>query len=486
MSFSCPILRLQISPARIDFFANGGATPDVGSRGFADIMREQQLKAKEADLNKQMKEKAKEGTLKVVDANASNGASGPGPRTAPKRRGRWDVTAEETPSKTVKKPEASTTPARLNQWDATPGRRDPGSETPGVTPGVAARMWDPTPAHATPGRSDLPAGAATPGAATPGGRRNRWDETPRTERETPGHGAGWAETPRTDRTAASGGAGGGGDKIISETPTPSASKRRSRWDETPSATPLASATPTPGGGGATPSATPVAMTPAGAGAGGMTPITPSSGHTPSMMTPSATTPMGQKAMGMATPSPAQLLQMTPEQLQAYRWEREIDDRNRPLSDEELDAMLPPGYKVLPPPAGYVPIRTPARKLTATPTPMMGQTPTGFYMQPDTPGGDRSGKLNDSQPKGANLPFLKPEDAQYFDKLLVDVDEDALSAEEAREREIMKLLLKIKNGTPPMRKSALRRITDKAREFGAGPLFNQVGFRQLCHCSYSNL
>ena len=43
----------------------------------------------------------------------------------------------------------------------------------------------------------------------------------------------------------------------------------------------------------------------------------------------------------------------------------------------------------------------------------------------------------------------------------------------KERRIMELLLKIKNGTPPMRKSALRRITDKAREFGAGPLFNQI-------------
>ena len=43
-----------------------------------------------------------------------------------------------------------------------------------------------------------------------------------------------------------------------------------------------------------------------------------------------------------------------------RWEREIDERNRALSDEELDAMFPPGYKVLPPPAGYVPIRTPSR------------------------------------------------------------------------------------------------------------------------------
>ena len=84
-------------------------------------------------------------------------------------------------------------------------------------------------------------------------------------------------------------------------------------------------------------------------------------------------------------------------------------------------MFPPGYKVLQAPAGYVPIVTPGRRVTATPTPMMGQTPQGFYMQPDTPGiRDREAKAGDVQPKGQNLPFLKPEDAQYFDKLLVDV------------------------------------------------------------------
>ena len=46
-------------------------------------------------------------------------------------------------------------------------------------------------------------------------------------------------------------------------------------------------------------------------------------------------------------------------------------------------------------------------------------------------------------------------------------------EEAKERKIMKLLLKVKNGTPPQRKAALRQLTDKSREFGAGPLFNQI-------------
>lgn len=95
--------------------------------------------------------------------------------------------------------------------------------------------------------------------------------------------------------------------------------------------------------------------------------------------------------------------------------------------------------------GYVPIRTPARKLTATPTPL-GGTPIGFFMQTEELGGSAAAaaRLLDPQPKGSQqLPFMKPEDAQYFDKLLIDVDEDALSPEELKERKIMKLLLKIK-------------------------------------------
>ena len=57
--------------------------------------------------------------------------------------------------------------------------------------------------------------------------------------------------------------------------------------------------------------------------------------------------------------------------------------------------------------------------------------------------------------------------------VAQVQDEELSVEEAKERKIMKLLLKVKNGTPPQRKSALRQLTDKAREFGAGPLFNQI-------------
>jgi splicing factor 3B subunit 1 len=72
-----------------------------------------------------------------------------------------------------------------------------------------------------------------------------------------------------------------------------------------------------------------------------------------------------------------------------------------------------------------------------------------------------------------LPNMKPEDYQYFAPLLKETEEEELSLEEQKERKIMKMLLKVKNGTPPQRKSALRQLTDKAREFGAGPLFNQI-------------
>jgi splicing factor 3B subunit 1 len=59
------------------------------------------------------------------------------------------------------------------------------------------------------------------------------------------------------------------------------------------------------------------------------------------------------------------------------------------------------------------------------------------------------------PGEAGLPFVKPEDYQFFAALMEEVDESALSKDEANERKIMKLLLKVKNGTPPMRKQALR-------------------------------
>ncbi|KAF2088187.1 ARM repeat-containing protein [Saccharata proteae CBS 121410] len=203
-----------------------------------------------------------------------------------------------------------------------------------------------------------------------------------------------------------------------QTPVPGAApdatpKRRSRWDQAPS---LAGATPV----GAAGLATPMHPSQAGVGAG----------------------------MSFGT---------------------DVSGRNAPLSDEELDLMLPSeGYKILDPPPGYEPIRPAARKIAATPVASAG----GFMMQEperavssQLPGGAISGV--------GELVFFKPEDTAYFGKLFEEVDDNSLSVEELKQRKIMRLLLKIKNGTPSMRKTALRQITDNARSFGAGPLFDQI-------------
>ena len=183
--------------------------------------------------------------------------------------------------------------------------------------------------------------------------------------------------------------------------------------------------------------------------------------------------MGATPFGlMDAPTPlvgGQAVPMTPEAYQAMRWEREIEERNRPMTDEELDAMFPSeGFKILEAPANYMPIRTPARKLLATPTPMAGGATPMFGIQVE----DRHQQFDlPAVPEG--LPEMKPEDYQYFAPLLKATDDEELSLEEQKERKIMRLLLKVKNGTPPQRKTALRQLTDKAREFGAGPLFNQI-------------
>ncbi|KAA8909869.1 armadillo-type protein [Sphaerosporella brunnea] len=153
----------------------------------------------------------------------------------------------------------------------------------------------------------------------------------------------------------------------------------------------------------------------------------------------------------------------------------LGDRNAPLSDEELDEMLPKeGYKILEPPPGYAPIRTAARKLMSTPAPMASSTGIGGFMMQEPENARILGKQMPTDIPGVgDLQFFKAEDMQYFGKLVDGADENQMTVEELKERKIMRLLLKVKNGTPPMRKTALRQLTDNARQFGAGPLFNQI-------------
>ncbi|KDN47651.1 hypothetical protein RSAG8_03441, partial [Rhizoctonia solani AG-8 WAC10335] len=153
---------------------------------------------------------------------------------------------------------------------------------------------------------------------------------------------------------------------------------------------------------------------------------------------------------------------------------DTDKHNRYLTDEELDAVLPPtGYAICPPPPGYS-VSAP-RKFQPPPSPAY----TGFQIQDDSDAAAAAAaaglapELPTEIPGVGSLAFFKAEDAQYFSKILKEEDESELSVDELKERKIMRLLLKIKNGTPSVRKTALRQITDKAREFGAGPLFDKI-------------
>uniref|UniRef100_A0A7C9EUK9 TOG domain-containing protein n=1 Tax=Opuntia streptacantha TaxID=393608 RepID=A0A7C9EUK9_OPUST len=399
-------LNRVISPERHDAFAMGDKTPDVNVRTYADVMREEALKREKEDTLRAIAKKKKDEEEQKNKTEEEKGGVGADavaqPQPAQKRRNRWDQSEDQQIDGGAVKKAKSS-----SDWDL-----------PDSTPGIG--RWDATP---TPGRL---------GDATPSVRRNRWDETP-----TPGRLNDSDATPAAGATPGATPAGMTWDATpkLSGMATPTPKRQRSRWDETPatmgSATPMAGATPA------------AAMTP------GVTPV---------------------GGIDLATPTPGQINlrgPLTPEQYNLLRWEKDIEERNRPLTDEELDAMFPSeGYKILEPPASYVPIRTPARKLLATPTPMG----TPLYQIPVE---DRGQQFDVGKEPANGLPFMKPEDYQYFGVLLNEENEEELSPEEQKERKIMKLLLKVKNGTPPQRKTALRQLTDKAREFGAGPLFNRI-------------
>ena len=260
--------------------------------------------------------------------------------------------------------------------------------------------------------------------------------------------------------------------------TSSSSRRRKRWDETPvvASTSIAATPVVTAGTGCKWDETPVVVS--GGGAVGATPAVGGGGKNRWDATP---LPSTAGAAGVPqTPATGGTL------AKAAALEKEMESRNRPWTEAALDAILPAeGYTILRPPANYTPLRTPGRKLLATPTPL-AMTPAGFQMEvPIEQRQDVSvqeireaygiplGSAGEASAVAGSLPNIKPEDMQYFGRLTEEVDDDKLTKDELKERQIMALLLKIKSGTPPQRKTAMRQITDKARYFGAGPLFNQI-------------
>ena len=329
---------------------------------------------------------------------------------------------------------ASGTGRRKSRWDT-------GGEAVAATPRIAKSGWEDEEDEKDQKGGAPAAQVSHPAAPQP--KKSRWDATPVVH---------------------------GGAAVVSATATATAT-RRSRWDATPMI---------------------------GMGAGShvqQTPMVPAYAPTPLhggdvLQTP-AYNAGGSSALHPHAVAPQNIPNLTPELYQQMKIDREIAYRNRPLSDEDLDGMLPgpsEGYRVVNPPAGYDPVRTPARTSTVgvDMTPMVHADGGGsahpvsdVYSMPTADDAGMS-KSQQAAMYGVSiateegLPDLKVEDQQYFGKLLEkNVDEGSLTLEEVKERKILKLLLKVKNGNAQQRKSGLKHLADKARDFGPGPLFNQI-------------
>ena len=312
-----------------------------------------------------------------------------------------------------------------------------------------------------------------PEAAAPATKkRSRWDlgtalnpdqdavKKPKTEEDGQTESASAApRRSRWDISAAS-------DASNGAAPAAAPAPRVSRWDQTPD---LKS------GVGQQSTSTNVAATPlvvSGSGRASrwdQTPLVASGGSTNVMSTPLVVSGGGS---GNIAAGGVSLDNLTPEQYQALRRDATIQRLNRPLTAAELDAMLPgenQDFIIIPPPANYVPLRNTHGK----PRPLLPAN-TGFVVSGSTTGlGANAEEFGMTIEIGQGLPELKVEDKKHFEKLLDRKDDTEMSAEEVKERKVLKLLLKVKNGLPLQRKQALRQLSDKALEFGPELLFHKI-------------
>ncbi|GMM32737.1 U2 snRNP complex subunit [Saccharomycopsis crataegensis] len=150
----------------------------------------------------------------------------------------------------------------------------------------------------------------------------------------------------------------------------------------------------------------------------------------------------------------------------------------PLTNDVLDILLPEGYEILDAPeeftSGAIDINLDD----------LNQQNTGYMIPEESHASNKilQDSIVTSVPGMKDLQYFKEEDAKYFGKLL-NVDGKSqqqqqkqrgeLTIDELKEQKVMRLLLKIKNGSPPVRKQALRQLTDNSRSYGPKILFNQI-------------
>lgn len=123
-----------------------------------------------------------------------------------------------------------------------------------------------------------------------------------------------------------------------------------------------------------------------------------------------------------------------------------------LTDHVLDSILPKGYIAVPIPKEMV---------------SKDNSGEGFYVVPLTVSSAK--KVNDTLPEFEGI-TMKREDIKYFSSLVNVSLEDILDPEDRKKHRAMELVFKIKNGTPVIRKKAMRNINSNAKDLGANVLF----------------
>lgn len=134
-----------------------------------------------------------------------------------------------------------------------------------------------------------------------------------------------------------------------------------------------------------------------------------------------------------------------------------------LTEALLDILLPEGYKIVPPPPDYVPLRIGANKLKETPD------SKGFTMEIESSVQPQFSVpiVPEDIPDVGALQFFKEADAEHFKSLMTP------GTLTPGDQKVLKLLLRIKNGVPAVRKQAMRSLTEDARSLGPEALFGQI-------------
>jgi splicing factor 3B subunit 1 len=308
--------------------------------------------------------------------------------------------------------------------------------------------------------------------------------------------------PRWDNVDTTSVAGGGSAADVTTAAAP-AVPRSSRWGA--SATPRqmtadtgagmgrssrwgANATPTPNAAarfdGKTPTLydgkTPIAGTPSMLGFGGVG-LTPLYGQTPNYGGMAGTMPSSTPnyAFEGATPVQSDFSNVVTKMIEAKADElrQEWNKRNRHLTDEALDALLPADFTVVPQPVGYVPAEMEEpnfyEKASQMPEVLLAQATGGAL------GGNAVGASSTTYDipdnLGDGMPAMQPQDAPVFEILLrwYGKRDEELPPTVLPAVLVMRNLFKVKNGDTHTRRLATRFLVDKAKTLTAETLFQYV-------------